>query len=312
MNGVGRESRLSSVEARHQFDNAADVSALEDFGLGTASQLDDHHNDDGSRKDDFNVSMMQEFLGANSVRDWENNDSMTGNGASLFSSNSDGRNTPPPVTTSMSVGSTLAEDFGASSLAHYQQDLFHSPGGNGKNDAHDLVRWEDMVTHPIFSLETPPSQGVGGVSMGMDGSVTLAPINSLLGGGSVVEGNSGTANAGTSEGVDSVVPALSALLEEISNGNIGGGTAGVGVETTARGGSRGGAGAVGNSAAGPKKRKQNTTPRIRKRKGKAEQDAGVTAVADVMNQNNPAPQQQPTPKKRRTVKKKGDVVPSST
>ncbi|KAF8470214.1 hypothetical protein BDZ91DRAFT_720159 [Kalaharituber pfeilii] len=221
LDSVGRNTPISSVESRHQFEPSTDVSGLDDFGLGPSSQLDDNQ-DDSSRKDEFNVSIMQDFLGSNSVRDWESNDSITGNGPSMFSDTPDARNTSPSVTNSMSVEPTLAEDFSASTLAHFdQQDLFHSPGGNGKSDAQDLVRWEDMVTHPIFALEAP-SQGVNGVSMGMDGSVTLAPINPALLGGGGSTGTSTGSNSGGSESADSGVPGLSALLEEISNSSMGG------------------------------------------------------------------------------------------
>ena len=150
----------------------------------------------------------------------------------------------------MSVEATLADDFSARIFE--QGDLFpadppgqvekegnvgmghHGFGKEGEEGdgvgsggvAHDLVRWEDMVTHPIFTLDTgPPAPGVGGVSVGMDGSVTLAPINpALLGGGSAGGG------VQSAEGVESVVPGLSALLEEIGGGaGLGGGVSALGV-----------------------------------------------------------------------------------
>ncbi|RPB19517.1 hypothetical protein L211DRAFT_871235 [Terfezia boudieri ATCC MYA-4762] len=297
----------SSVEPQHQFDTPTDVSGLEDFNLGPPSQLEghhDHHSDDHSRKagdSDFNVSIIQEFLGANSsMRDWDPDaDSDTEGdhhqhhhhhhhhhhrGDSLFASSAsdghDGRNSPSTpgvgvgrvVTSSMqamSVEATLVEDFRARIFD--QGDLFPAdqPGeavgkegsvGVGHEDedrvegggvAHDLVRWEDMVTHPIFTLDTgPPAPG-----MGMDGSVTLAPINPALLGG-----------VQSGEGGESVVPGLSALLEEINGGAESGGDAGA----SALG--------VGDGMGGPERpvtassvaRKRQNTGR-RKRKDKVEE-----------------------------------------
>ena len=243
--------------------------------------------------------MMQEFLGANSsMRDWDPDpdpDPEGGhhhhhhhNGDSLFASSTsdghDGRNSPSSpgigvVTSSMqpmSVEATLVEDFSARIFD--QGDLFpadppregvgkeggvgvgHEDGDGigGGGVAHDLVRWEDMVTHPIFTLDTgPPAPGVG-----MDGSVTLAPINpALLGGGSTGEG------VQSGEGIESVVPGLSALLEEISSGAGLGGGAGAGVLGV-------GDGMCGPEAAvtvPPVVRKRQNTGR-RKRKDKVEEE----------------------------------------
>ncbi|KAI5801435.1 hypothetical protein DFH27DRAFT_58288 [Peziza echinospora] len=234
-----RSSPIPSTDTRQQqqYDPPSDAHGLEEFDMGPTGQIEDHSDD--SRKDEFNVSMMQEFLATSSARDW-NNDSLNETPPSLFSANSDGRHSPPAVTTSMSVESALTEDFSASTLAQFeQQGLFQSPVGGGKQDAQDMVRWEDMVTHPIFTLETP-SQGMGGLTMEADGSVTLAPINPVLLGGSGNSGISGhpAENGGGGSGggnpagqslcvaastdmpLTSVVPGLAELLIGASgNGN---------------------------------------------------------------------------------------------
>lgn len=241
-----------SVESCHQFEASTDVDGLEDFGLGPPSELHDHNSDDPSHKSDseFNLTIMHEFLGDSpSIRDWnpdhDSNHHQDDNSLlpPTTQTDHDERNSPSPPTSvvassmpPISVETTLTEDFSARIFD--QSDLFQPSGGekdptnvdshhhdfdkmDGEPDVdvgvgHDLVRWEDMVTHPIFTLDTGPSPapGIGTVAVGMDGGVTLAPINPAL-----FTGGSGVSSPGGEPG-EAVVPGLSALLEELNSNHL--------------------------------------------------------------------------------------------
>lgn len=197
---------LPPLELHAHYDNNSDVHSLEEYGI-SPSRLDDH--DDRGRKED-SMFIMQDFLGTGSVRDWENTDTLNGAGSSLFSPCSDGH-----VATSPSgADSSLSDDFGADTLAHFdQQDLFSSPVGNDKNDLHDVVRWEDMVTHPLFALETPAGQEGTSISIGPEDSVTLAPINPTLFDHNV---GLGSLTPSSTSSPTPAVPGLSALLGSLN------------------------------------------------------------------------------------------------
>lgn len=220
---------------------------------------DHHSDDPSHKSDsDFNLTIMHEFLGDSaSIRDWNpdppdsdgNHHHNDGNSLLPTATHTDhgernSTSSPTNVVTasmqSMNEETTLVEDFSARMFD--QSDLFPDPPSDREKDpadiashhhdfdkmdgepdvgsvGHDLVRWEDMVTHPIFTLDTgpPPAPGIGTVSVSMDGGVTLAPINpALFGGGSGVSSPGG---APTEPG-DAVVPGFSALLEELNSNHL--------------------------------------------------------------------------------------------
>lgn len=265
---------------------------------------DHHSDDPSHKSDsDFNLTIMHEFLGDGaSIRDWNPDPDSDGShhhhdDNSLLPTSTqtdlDERNSSSPPTTvvnasmqSMSVETTLVEDFSARIFD--QSDLFSDPSSSREKDpadvashhhdfdktdgepdvgvgvGHDLVRWEDMVTHPIFTLDTgPPSaSGIGTGSVGMDGGVTLAPINpALFGGGSGVSSPGG---APTGEPGDAVVPGFSALLEELNSNHLG---------------IHGGISAQVPVVAAPSKRKQNTGRRKRREKGEGSGGDGIESKA---------------------------------
>lgn len=133
---------------------------------GEASENADDDDDDergessleGSSKGDSTAMLMQSLLGGNLSPSWGNHDGTV----------------PPsdqsPAPGSLALDPALGDGFEGSTLEQMTDDFLAVAQGGAKErvqQSHgptDLVRWEDMATHPIFELE--PSMASAGQAVG--------------------------------------------------------------------------------------------------------------------------------------------------